>query len=62
MDKDVQAFAPKASSRDWVLLFVVFEHIFLVIKYLIDKVIPDVPSDVKLKMDRNEFILQSRNT
>ena len=62
MDKDVQAFAPKASSRDWVLLFVVFEHIFLVIKYLIDKVIPDVPSDVKLKMDRNEFILQTRNT
>ena len=61
MDKDVQAFAPKASSRDWVLLFVVFEHIFLVIKYLIDKVIPDVPSDVKLKMDRNEFILQTRN-
>ena len=43
MDKDVQAFAPNASSRDWILMFVVFEHIFLGIKYIIDKVIPDVP-------------------
>lgn len=60
MDKDVQAFAPNASSRDWILMFVAFEHIFLGIKYIIDKVIPDVPRVVKEKMDRNDFLLNTK--
>ena len=60
MDRDVQAFAPNASSRDWILLFVFFEHIFLLIREIIDKVIPDVPSHIKLAMDINDFKLKSK--
>ena len=60
MDKDVQAFAPNASSRDWVLLFVAIEHIFLLIRVIIDKIIPDVPSKTKFKIDMNDFKLKSK--
>ena len=60
MDRDVQDFAPNASSRDWILMFVFFEHIFLLIRVIIDKVIPDVPSHIKLAMDINDFKLKSK--
>ena len=60
MDHDVQAFAPNASSRDWILMFVFIEHIFLLIRGIIDKVIPDVPSHIKRAMDINEFKLKSK--
>ena len=58
MDKDVQAFAPNSSSRDWVLLFVTIEHIFLLIRVAIAKVIPDVSGKVKLAIDINDFKLK----
>ena len=60
MDKDVQAFAPNATSRDWILLFVAIEHIFLLIRVIIDKIIPDVPRKTKLQMDINDFKLKSK--
>jgi len=60
MDKDVQAFAPDSSSRNWILFFVAIEHIMLSIRFALDKVIPDVPKNIKDKMDKNEFLL-SRN-
>ena len=58
MDKDVQAFAPESSSRDWVLLFVAFEHVFLLIRIIIAKAIPDVSGKIKLAMDINEHKIQ----
>ena len=61
MDKDVQAFAPDSRSRDWVLLFVIFEHIFLLLRIVIAKAIPDVSGKTKRKMDRNEFIISRRS-
>jgi len=59
MDKDVQAFAPQASSRDWVLLFVLFEHLFLLIRVIIETSISDMPKKVKNEVDRNEFRLKN---
>jgi anoctamin-10 len=60
MDKDVQDFAPESSNRDWILLFVVIEHLFLAIRVVIDKSIPDVSKKVKLAMDRNDYLLKNR--
>jgi len=60
MDADVQAFAPGCSSRDWVLLFVVIEHIFLLIRISIDQVISDVPKKIKNKIDRDDFIRKNK--
>ena len=62
MDKELQAFAPNTSNQNWILMFVAFEHIFMAIKYVIEKVIPDIPKNVKEKMDRNEFLLQNKQS
>ena len=59
MDRDVQAFAPDAASKDWVLLFVVFEHIFLLIRVLIESSVSDMPRKVKNEVDRNEYRLRN---
>ena len=32
MDKDLQAFAPDVTSKNWALLFVAIEHVFLCIR------------------------------
>lgn len=60
MDPSVQAVAPEASTRDWILLFVAIEHIFLFIRLAIEKGIPDETSKVKEAMDRDEFVLKSK--
>ena len=60
LDKDVQAFAPQSSSKDWVLLFVFFEHVLLLIRVIIETSIPDVPRKVKVAMDRNDFLLRKQ--
>lgn len=61
MDKDVQAFAPHSSNRDWVLLFVGIEHIFLCIRLAINYIIPDVSSKVKHAMDKDDYLLKNRS-
>jgi hypothetical protein len=33
MDKDLQSFAPDVSSKNWALIFVGIEHVFLCIRY-----------------------------
>ncbi|XP_059081460.1 anoctamin-10-like [Tigriopus californicus] len=60
MDKDVQAFAPHASGTDWALTFVVIEHVFLLIRLAIDKLIPDVSNSIKFAIDRDNYILKNR--
>jgi anoctamin-10 len=60
LDKDVQAFAPQSSSRDWILMFVFFEHVLLLIRVIIETSIPDVPRKVKLAMDKNDFLLRKQ--
>jgi len=58
LDKDVQAFAPHWSSRDWILMFVFFEHVLLLIRVIIEVSISDVPRKVKMAMDKNDFLLR----
>ena len=60
LDKDVQAFAPEWSSRDWILMFVFFEHVLLLIRVIIEISISDVPKKVKMAMDKNDFLLQQQ--
>ena len=50
------------TTRDWILMFVVIEHIFLAIRICIDRVIPDESRSVKFAMDRDDFILKNRKT
>ncbi|QQP41663.1 Anoctamin, partial [Caligus rogercresseyi] len=57
MDPDVQYFA---GTSEYVLIFVVLEHVFLSIKVLIDKAIPDVSRRVKFNMDRDEYLLKHK--
>ena len=42
-------------------MFVGLEHIFLLVRVVIDKLIPDVPSDVKKNIDRDDFILKTHH-
>ena len=60
LDKDVQAFAPEMPSKDWILMFVFFEHVLLLIRVIIEVAIPDVPRKIKMAMDRNEFLLRKQ--
>ena len=61
MDKNLRAtFGFGRSDLTWVLLFVALEHIVLAIRVMIDKVISDVPSNIKLAMDREDFILKNK--
>lgn len=60
LDKDVQAFAPEWSSRDWILMFVFFEHVLLLIRVIIEISISDVPKKVKMAMDKNDFLLRQQ--
>jgi len=60
MDKDLQAVAPETSSKEWVLLFVFVEHIFIAIRFAIAFLIPDVPKRVKDAIDRDDFILKNK--
>ena len=54
----IQAFAPGASQRDWILLFVAIEHGFLLLRVAIDRLIPDVSGKIKESMDRDEWMLR----
>ena len=59
MDKSLrQTFGLGRSDLTWALLFVGLEHIILAIRVIIDKVISDVPSNIKKAMDRDDFILK----
>ncbi len=52
------------SNSQWILLFVAVEHLFLLIRVAIAKLINDVPKEVKLAMDRDEHLrtkLKKRN-
>jgi hypothetical protein len=60
MDKDVQAFMPDASQRDWILLWVGIEHVFLLVRMAINVIIPDVTKKIKESMDRDEWLLRKR--
>ena len=54
----LQAFAPAASQRDWILLFVAIEHGFLLLRMAIDRLIPDVSGKIKESMDRDEWMIR----
>ncbi len=54
------AFSFSASDRDWVLFFVLVEHLFLFVRVIIDRLISDVSRDVKEAQDREEFIMDER--
>ena len=54
----LQAFAPAASQRDWILLFVAIEHGFLLLRMAIDRLIPDVSGKIKESMDRDDWMLR----
>ena len=54
-----QAFFPNTTSRDWILLFVAIEHVFLAIRLGIDRIIPDESKGVKFAMDRDDYILKN---
>ena len=61
MDKSLrEGFGLDRSDLTWVLLFVGLEHIVLAIRVIIDKVISDVPSNIKRAMDRDDFILKHK--
>ena len=61
MDKSLRSeFGLGRSDLTWVLLFVGLEHIVLAIRVIIDKVISDVPSNIKRAMDRDDFILKNK--
>ena len=61
MDKSLRdAFGLGRSDLTWALLFVGLEHIVLAIRVIIDKVISDVPSNIKNAMDREDFILKHK--
>lgn len=51
---------PSATDKQWILLFVAIEHVFLFIRVLIDVLIPDVSSEVKFSIDRDQFALRSK--
>ncbi len=53
-------FAATSTDLDWLLLFVVVEHAFLLVRVIIDRLISDVPKSVKDAQDREEFILEER--
>jgi len=40
---------------EWFALFVIIEHLFMVVFVIVDKVIPDVPKHVKYAMDKTDF-------
>jgi len=62
MDIDLRAaFDFGLSDLAWWGLFVGLEHIFLLVRVAIDKLIPDVPSDVKKNIDRDDFILKTHH-
>ena len=44
----------------WGLLFIGLEHIILTARVMIDKLISDVPSNIKKAMDRDDFILKNK--
>ena len=61
MDRDLRkAFGLGISDLRWALLFVGLEHVVLAIRVIIDKLISDVPSDVKKAMDKEDFILKNK--
>ena len=61
MDIDLRrAFGLGLTDLRWVLLFVALEHVVLTIRVIIDKVISDVPSDVKKAMDKDDFLLKNK--
>ncbi len=53
-------FSSSWSDRDWALLFVLVEHLFLLVRVRIDRGISDVPKSVKESQDKQEFILEER--
>ena len=59
MDPEMKSLFPSFSESGWILAFVAIEHIFLAIRVIIDKVIPDQSRQVKFRMDRDDFILKS---
>jgi hypothetical protein len=48
------------SGKNWALLFVGIEHVFLCIRFAIAFLIPDVSKRVKDAMDRDDFLLKNR--
>jgi len=43
------------TKLEWFAMFVVIEHLFMVVFVIVDKVIPDVPKHVKFAMDKTDF-------
>ena len=61
MDVDLRhAFDFGLTDLAWCMLFVGLEHIFLAVRLAIAKLIPDISSDVKRCIDKDDFILKSR--
>ena len=59
MDVDLRAaFDFGLTDLKWVLLFVALEHVFLVIRLAIEKLIPDVSNNVKRAMDKDDYLLK----
>jgi anoctamin-10 len=52
MSPELRRLAPSLSSLEWVLLFVLLEHILLGIRYLLHIVIPERPEWVRVALAR----------
>jgi hypothetical protein len=52
MSPQLRRLAPSLSSVEWVLLFVVLEHMLLGIRYILHLVIPDRPEWVRVALAR----------
>ena len=61
MDIDLrQAFDFGLTDLRWMLLFIGLEHVFLVIRIMISWMIPDVSSETKKAIDKDDHVLKNR--
>jgi len=44
-----------SSDQEWTLLWIIVEHLLLLVFFGLDKLISDVPKHVKLQMDKTDF-------
>jgi len=58
LSPNLRAYAPNMSPAEWLLFFVIIEHVLLGILVALRQLIPDIPTNVKVALARLEY--QSR--
>jgi anoctamin-10 len=58
LSPNLRAYAPNMSPAEWLLLFVIIEHVLLAFLFALRQLIPDIPANVKIALAKLEY--QSR--